>query len=123
MKIRCNDSDGDWIFGHSLTDYYQNNNDAVGQKIKTRLQEWQYDCFFNLQAGIDRRTRMGQRGQRNLLDEDIRRIILETPEVIELTKYSSSVYDRDMTVNFSVFHRYSDNLYSDSITLQGVQYV
>lgn len=123
MKIRRNDDNGDWTFGHSLTNFYQDNDAAVGQKIKTRLQEWRNDCFFNQEAGIDRRVRMGQRGQRNLLDEDIRKIILDTEEVIALTEYSSSIYDRDMIVNFAVYHQYSSNPYIDSVTLQGVQYV
>lgn len=123
MRIRKNDKNGDWVFGNSNTTYYIDNELAVAQKIKTRLLEWFDDCFFNRQAGIDYRVRMGQRGQRALLDEDIRRIIAETEEVILLSEYSSSLYDRDLIVNFSVYHIYSDTAYTDSIILQGVQYV
>ena len=123
MRIRKNDKDGDWVFGNSGTTFYVDNKLAVAQKIKTRLLEWVGDCFFNQPAGIDYRVRMGQRGQRALLDEDIRRVITETEEVILLSAYSSSLYDRSLVVDFSVYHIYSDTVYTDSITLQGVQYV
>ena len=123
MRIRKNDKDGDWVFGNSSATLYVDNGLAVAQKIKTRLLEWVDDCFFNRSAGIDYRVRMGQRGQRALLDEDIRRIIVETEEVVLLSEYNSSLYDRSLIVNFSVYHIYSDTAYADSITLQGVQYV
>ena len=123
MKIRRNDDNGDWLFGYSDATYCIDNAIGVAQKVKTRLLEWVDDCFFNRSAGINYRVRMGQRGQRAALDDDIKRIITETEEVVALVEYNSSLYDRDLRVDFSVYHIYSDQLYSDSITLQGVQYV
>ncbi len=122
MKIRRNDKDGDWTFGHSLVDYYVNNSGGVGQKIKTRILEWVDDCFFNRQAGIDYRIRMGQRGQRAALDEDIRNIIINTEEVISLERYESTIYDRDLRVEFLVYHIYSQLPYAGSVIIEGVQY-
>ena len=120
MKIRKNDQNNDWLFGYSDATYCVNNAIGVAQKIKTRLLEWVDDCFFNRPAGINYRVRMGQKGQRTALDDDIKRIISETEEVVELVEYSSVLYDRDLQVNFSVYHTYSSQLYSDSIVLQGV---
>lgn len=123
MKIRKNDQNNDWLFGYSKATYYIDNATGVAQKIKTRLLEWTNDCFFNKPAGIDYRVRMGQRGQRSALDADIKRIIEGVEEVVALIEYNSSLYDRDLKVDFSVYHIYSNQLYSDSIILQGVQYV
>lgn len=123
MRIRRNDNDGDWTFGHSLTDYCIDNSQGIAQRIKTRILEWLNDCFFNQTAGIDYRTRMGQRNQRALLDEDIRKIITETEGVLALVEYQSSLYERSLIVDFKVYHIYSELPYATSITLQGVQYV
>ena len=123
MRIRRNDDNGDWTFGHSLVDYCIDNSQGVGQKIKTRILEWLNDCFFNQTAGIDYRVRMGERNQRALLDQDIQKIIANTEEVVSLVEYASSLYDRSLIVDFKVYHIYSELPYSMSIELQGVQYV
>lgn len=122
MRIRKNDNDNDWMFGNSDNTFMVNNGAGVAQKVKTRLQEWLNDCFFNQQAGIDYKVRMGQRGQRAQLDDDIKRVISETEEVVLLSEYSSELYDRELRVNFAFYHIFGEEVYSDFIVLQGVQY-
>ena len=75
MQIRNNDTNNDWQFGHSQSDYITGNA-GVMLNLKTKFNEWKRDCFFNLQAGIDWRLRLGQKGQRLALDQDIKDLIV-----------------------------------------------
>lgn len=119
MQIRKNDSNGDWLFGHSSTDILSDNSLAVAQHIKTRLQEWKYDFFANMLAGIDYRTRLGYKNQKELLDNDIKEIIANTEGVISLESFESYLYDRDYTVNFTYYDIFSQNLLNNEVIING----
>lgn len=108
MKIHKNNSNNDWCFGNSQADFLIDNNLGVAQNIKTKLQEWKYNFFANLEAGINYRLRLGKRGERQNLDFDIQTIIASVEEVVSITKYESLVNDRVLNVNFSVYTIYSE---------------
>lgn len=118
MRIRRNDSNNDWCFGHSQADFMIDNNLGVAQNIKTKLQEWKNDFFANLQAGIDYRTRLGNRKQKELLNTDIKTIITNVDEVIALTEYNSYLSDREITVNFSCITIYSQQHLTLSVSIE-----
>ena len=80
MQIRNNTEQNDWVFGHGKSDYITGHA-GVALNIKTKINEWKRDCFFNLQAGIAWRTRLGSKNQRQLLDTDVQNIITSVPEV------------------------------------------
>ena len=107
MRIRRNDKDNDWQFGNSQADFLIDCNAAVAQNIKTKLQEWKYNFFANKLAGVDYRRFLGQRGQRQLLDEAIKDVILSVDEVLALTKYESLLSDRELALSFAVFSIFS----------------
>jgi len=108
MKIRKNDRNNDWCFGNSQADFLIDNNNAIAQDLKTKLQEWKFDFFANLQSGIDWRTRLGYRNQKTLLDRDIKTIITNNENVLILSSYSSEVKDRSFFLSFSVYTIYSE---------------
>ena len=117
MQIRNNTTENDWTFGHGKSDYITGNA-GVGLNIKTKINEWKRDCFFNLQAGIDWRTRLGSKNQRQLLDTDIQNIITGIDEVLALTAFESFVTDRAYTADFTIYTIYSETPYSDTVTLE-----
>ena len=95
---------------HSERDYLVDNTQAVGLNIVTRLREWLKDCFFNLEAGIDYPTKLGSFYQKKLLDNDIRNIILQSEDVIDITEFESN-FDKIKRVyefNARVLSIYSD---------------
>ena len=118
MQIRNNTEQNDWTFGQGKSNYITGNA-GVALNIKTKINEWKNDCFFNLQAGIDWRTRLGSKNQRTLLDTDIQNIITSIPEVLALTEYQSFVNDRAYTADFTVFTIYSETPYTDTVSLEG----
>lgn len=97
----------EWCFGHSLSDY-RANQDQIAQDIYTALYEWKYDCFFALQNGIDWAIRMGKRGQKTLLDDDVLNTISSRNGVISVVNFSSILQDRNYTCTCGVFTEFTN---------------
>lgn len=122
MKIRNLDYDGDFSYGHSISDYLIDNGQAVGLNIVTRLREWYKDCFFNLEAGIDYPTRLGSFNQKNLLDDDFQRIIRESQGVVDIIDFTSNLdtKTRHYTFQAQVRHIYSTEILPVIFTTEGL---
>ena len=118
MRIRNNTEENDWTWGHGKSDYITGHA-GVALNIKTKINEWKRDCFFNLQAGIDWRIRLGSKNQRTLLDQDVQNIITGVTEVLALTEYESIVNDRAYTADFTYYDIYSETPYTDTVSLEG----
>jgi hypothetical protein len=110
MIFRSLDTQGDWNFGKGKQDMLYLV-DAIKANIKTRILSWVGDCFFSMESGIDWYNRMGQTGQRELLESDLRRIITQSEGVTGITSFDSTLIDRSFSVSFSV-----DTVYSKSFT-------
>lgn len=110
MLVRAikKDSNGcsEWQFGHSYGDY-KNDLSQIAQDIYTALYEWKYDCFFALENGIDWNTRMGKKGQKEFLDDDVVKTIQNRQGVISVVDFNSILNDRDYTATCTVFTEFS----------------
>ena len=106
MKFRNLDSNSDWRFGHGLSDYISGEA-AIALNIQTRIFSWLNDCFFDMGAGIDWNNRLGSKNQRNLLELDLRRIILQSYGVTGLVSFSTNITNRKFTANYNVQTIYS----------------
>lgn len=115
MIIRNLDEDGDWQFGRGKGCYISQNQ-AIGLNIKTRIYSWLNDCFFDLEAGIDWINRLGSKNQRELLELDIRRIILQSAEVTGILSFDTTLIGRKFTANYSVETIYSQS-FKDTVTI------
>lgn len=106
MIFRNLDRNGDWTFGKGKNNYVKLN-EAIGLNIKTRLQSWLNDCFFALNEGVDWRNRLGSTNQRLLLEQDLKRIVLQSEGVTGLLDFQSAVNNRNISVYFSIETIYS----------------
>ena len=88
--IRRLDSNDDWCFGRGKSDY-ASGRDCVALNLKTRLREWKYNCFFNLEAGIDYKRRLGDKNQKDILDSEIKFVSANTDEVVAIGEINSSL--------------------------------
>ncbi len=107
MIIRKIDAMNDWLFGHGISDYAQNQ-EAIEENIKTRLLSWVGDCFFALQDGVDWRSRLDAGQQRNLLNE-LKTVILASSGVVAVLSIAG-VFDgatRVFTVSATISTIYS----------------
>lgn len=89
MIIRNSTEMGDFTFGKGLSDYLNNQN-AILHNVKTRLLEWKGDCFYAPAEGVDYNNLLDI-GTKNLLDSDVKRIILQSEGVIKITKFESTL--------------------------------
>lgn len=94
-------SDGDFTFGQGLADYLTDNA-AIGLNIRTRILSWLNDCFFDQDAGIDWINRIGSLGQQQLLEADLKRIILQSYGVKGIITFNTHLIDRAFTLSCSV---------------------
>lgn len=115
MIFRNLDSDGDWKFGNGKGDYLSNA-DAIALNVKTRILSWVGDCFFDKNAGVDWINRLGSKGQLDLLETDLRRIILQSEGVTSLENIAIVVSGRAYTATYTINSIYSKS-YIDSVTI------
>ena len=113
MRIRNLDANHDWTFGQG-TGNYLTGNPAIGLNIETRILSWLGDCFFDTGAGIDWANRLGSKNQRQLLESDLRRIILQSYGVTGIVTFNTSVTGRAFSANYTINTIFSAN-YSATI--------
>ena len=107
MLFRNLDADGDWTFGKGKSNYVERNA-AAGLNIKTRLYSWFGDCFFAQTEGLDWVNRLGSKNQRDLLEADLRRIVLQSEDVTGIINFDTILVGRKFTANFSVTTVYGE---------------
>lgn len=102
MIVRALDSNGDWIFGKGKQNYLTGIN-ALKQQIVTRLKSWKGNCFFARMDGVDWNNYLDI-GTKNLLDLDIKRVVLQTGGVLRMRNYSSilATENRNVSVSFTL---------------------
>lgn len=115
MIFRALDSSGDWTFGKGVNDYTTENG-AIGLNIQTRVLSWLNDCFFDLTAGIDWTNRLGNLNQRQLLEDDLRRVISQSQDVVSINSIDVTVNtgDRSFRANYDINTIYTRS-YIDSL--------
>jgi len=89
MIIRNIDVNGDWIYGKGKNDYMRDLN-ALKVDLITRLKQWKFDCFFAVDEGIDYKNFL-DRGTQIFLDNDIKRVTLQTDGVLRMDTFESTI--------------------------------
>lgn len=97
----------EFCFGHGFTDY-KKELAYVCQDIETALYEFKNDCFFDLEAGVDWKARLGYYGQKEYLDEEIQQIVSNRIGVINIVNFDSNIIDRVYICTIEVLTVYSD---------------
>lgn len=106
MIVRSLDADNDWNFGKGRNDYLTAN-EAIGQNIKTRLQSFLGDCFFDVKAGLDWFNLLGSKNQL-ALELAVRATILNTTGVTAIIDVSITLENnRAIKMQYTVETVYS----------------
>ena len=117
MTVRQIDTENDWTFGSGISNY-KRNSDEIRQNIKTRLQMWKDNCFFALKNGVDYNRYLTGTSNK-LLEEDVRRVIIQTIGVAELKDIQVIVKDRKLELSYTVTDIYSQT-WEETINALGV---
>lgn len=109
MSIRNIDENNDWTFGKGKQNYALQDNE-VATNLKTRLQSFLGDCFFDLEAGLDWFNILGK-DQERLLSE-VKKCIVTTPGISRLNSFDVFFdrAERNIRVEYNVDTIYSPNL-------------
>jgi hypothetical protein len=115
MIFRAIDTNNDWIFGQGLQSYFTENY-AIMADIKTTLQSFYQECFFDLDFGVPWFNLLGQKNSALLL-LTIKNQILNVAGVTQVFDVSITVNDnRNATIVYLVSTTYSTQV-SGEITL------
>ena len=107
MIVRALDANGDWTFGYGDNNYLESIA-AVDQCIKTRLNSFVGNCFFDLNAGVDWFNLLGSKNQIGL-ELAISAVITNTPNVTAILELSAVLNHttRALTITYSVTTAFS----------------
>lgn len=102
MRVRAIDENHDWTFGRGLQDYKQDDR-AIAQNTRTRIQSFYRDCFFDLEAGIDWFNLLGINTQ-NLLLLALRKTISMTNGVVGINSVDVDFnrISRHITIKYDI---------------------
>jgi hypothetical protein len=102
MRYRILSATGDYVFG-SHSQFLVNSPQAVAQAIETRLKLSSGEWFLDTQEGTPYSTKITGYGTQDTRDVAIKERILDTPGVLQIESYASSVSsDRKFTVSVRV---------------------
>lgn len=116
MIFRALDDNHDWVFGKGKQDL-TSLNEAIGLNVKTRILSWVGDCFFDMQAGIDWINRLGSKNQRDLLELDLKRIILQSTDVTGILEFQTFLNGRNFRAEYTISTIYSQE-YQDALDIE-----
>ena len=91
MKVRKLSPTGDYLFGYPSDEFYVNNAAAVAQIISTRLKLLQGEWLLDTSQGTPYSTQILGKHSQASADAALREVILDTPGVVSISNFNSSV--------------------------------
>lgn len=115
MRVRAIDKDNDWTFGAGKQSY-KVDAEAISQNVKTRLQSFRGDFFWNTEEGIDWFNLL-EKGRQAELERALRVTVLTTEGVVAINSFEAIVNGRELNVSYNIKTIYSQ-YYVDDVNLQ-----
>lgn len=118
MRYRKLDKDGNSQFGTSANDFHMNTPEAVAQAIRTRLDLWMGEWFADTSDGTGWNQSILGKRTKNLYELTLRQRVLETPGVIQIDDFQSSLNPdaRRLTVSMVVTTIYGEAVLNEDIS-------
>jgi hypothetical protein len=102
MRYRRLDAAGDMVLGHGNADYLHDSPECVAQAVVTRLRLLSGEWFLDLAEGTPYVPAVFGKHTKASYDFALRRRILETEGVTEITEYESSFDGETRKLSVSV---------------------
>lgn len=100
MRTRTLSENWDWTFGAGSQNI-KTDQEALRQRLQTRLKSWYGDCFSDLEDGVDW-INLLDRGRLEALEQDIARVILSTDGVLRIDSLSATLEQGSRTATITV---------------------
>ncbi len=91
MRYRKLDAFDDYSFGHSITNFYINQPEAVAQLVKTRLLLWLGEWYLNADDGTPYYQNILGKYSKATADQAIQNRVTSTDGVNDISFYSSTL--------------------------------
>jgi hypothetical protein len=101
MRVRRNDSNGDWMYGRSARDY-ATGEEAIRQNLVTRIKSFQNDWFLDAGAEIDWFDLLGRKGTQEEIKREVERVAVATDGVVKVDKLELIKLNRQATIRMEV---------------------
>lgn len=101
MKYQKQDANGDMVFG-TPNDFFIDEPAAVAQAVLTRLKLLRGEVFWDKTLGVPWFQEIMGPMNPQTYDAEIKSVILGTPGVSALLNYSSSIVNRNLSVNATI---------------------
>jgi len=106
------DINGDWQFGNGLNSY-KNGDDEIAQNVKTRILSFENDWYLDEGAEIDWLTILGQRNNKKTIENEVRRVTMETDGVLRVNEVSITAANRTASIIVKYDSINNENLTSE----------
>ena len=108
----------DWQFGRGLATYSRGQAEVL-QNVKTRLRSFVDDWYLDTNANIDWFFLLGQKGTKEQIDREIRRVTLTTEGVLSIQslEFIDNQTTRKATIQMKVTTVFDSNLEDVDFTL------
>lgn len=91
------DLNRDWNFGNGLNNY-TTKDDEISQNVITRILSFENDWYLDEDAEIDWFTLLGQRNNQKAIEQEVRRVTMETDGVLRVNEVSITVANRNASI-------------------------
>lgn len=113
MIFRNLDTNHDWTFGNSKSNYVSGNQE-IALNIKTRVLSFLGNCFFATDEGIDWFNLLDYRYQ-DRLENAVQEVVIQTPGVVGINSIDIlTTADRKIRIAYDIQTIYSSS-YTDEV--------
>lgn len=102
----------DWEFGNGLNSY-RTKDAEISQNVITRILSFENDWYLDEGAEIDWLTLLGQRNNQKAIEQEVRRVTIETDGVLRVNEVSITVANRNTTIIVQYDTINNENLISE----------
>jgi hypothetical protein len=102
VRYRALDSSGDYSFGRGQDNFLVDQPETVAQAIRTRLLLMTGEWFLDVTEGTPYTTDVVGEHTQFTYDAAIQSRVTETPGVLQITTYTSSVVNRALSIDMTV---------------------
>lgn len=91
------DTNRDWQFGNGLNNY-KTKDAEISQNVLTRILSFKNDWYLDEEAEIDWLTLLGQRNNQKVIEQEVRRVTIETDGVLRVNQVLITVANRNASI-------------------------
>lgn len=102
----------DFQFGNGLNNY-KTKDAEISQNVITRILSFENDWYLDEGAEIDWLTLLGQRNNQKAIEQEVRRVTMETDGVLRVNEVSITVANRNATIIVQYDTINNENLISE----------